>query len=215
MRKKQQKAKRRLNGRGGQERAESKRKKAKERKEGEERTEGKQKQYKKEPQVPCILRVILAYCMGCSTQLSSIFPSFKSSDTSGDGRRREFMGNKWEKPVKKAGESTEAFLDRMAGYRFLLRFYDLVFYAMAKVLPKGAAVRTFLDRKKTSLLISDARRGPVQRQDVHLDLTPSLKSIAYSVLMSLSEWMSYICLVLNSGPNIEAAISDDCKIERV
>jgi hypothetical protein len=77
---------------------------------------------------------------------------------------------------------------------------------MVNVFPKRAAVHNSLDRNKTSLLMSDARKGSVRRQDVHLDLTPSLKSIAYSVLMDLNELMSYIGLVLNSAPNIEAAL---------
>ncbi len=198
-RKKAAKGQTEAEGGGGQERSASKREKSKKRKKGE------QEQSEKEPQVPCILRVILAYCIGCSTQFSSIFQTF-GDDTSGDGRRREMKGDKWKRPVMKSGESKEAFLDRMAGYRFLLAFYDVIFYAMANVLPKGAAVRTSLDRNKTSLLMSDARKGRVQHQEVHFDLAPSLQSIAYSVLMCLSELMSYIGLVLNSGPNVEAAL---------
>ncbi len=94
----------------------------------------------------------------------------------------------------------------MPGFRILLSFYDLVFYKMVNTLPKRAAVCSSLDHNKTSLLMSDARKGPIQRQDVHLDVTPSLQSIAYSVLMNLSELMSCIGLVLNSGPNIGAAL---------
>ncbi len=94
----------------------------------------------------------------------------------------------------------------MTGFRILLSFYDLVFYEMVNILPKRAAVRSSLDHNKTSLLMSDARKGPIQRQDVHLDLTPSFQSIAYSVLMNLRVLMSYIGLVLNSGPIIGAAL---------
>ena len=175
---------------------------------------GGSKREKKEPHVPCILRVIYAYCIGCGTSFKNIFQTFADGSeggVQGDNRRRECKGDKWPRPARKHDESRESFLDRMAGYQFLLSFYEIVFYRTVNVLPKKAAVNSSLRRSRTSLLLSDAAKGAVMAQDVHLDMEPIWKELSYTLLMNLSTLMSCIGLVLNSGPNIDLALEFEYK----
>ena len=167
---------------------------------------GGSKRENKSPHVPSILRVIYAYCMGCLTSFANIFQTFTAGGATGDNRRRECKGDKWPRPRPRQGESNESFLDRLAGYKFLLAFYDIVFYRTANVLPSKADIRPSLDRAKTSLLLSDASKGDVKLQDWHLDTEPMHSELNFSVLMNLSSLISYIGLVINSGPNIDHAL---------
>ena len=159
----------------------------------------------REPDVRCILRVIKAYCEGCNTDFKSIFQRFSKKEPE-DWRRRELKGNKWERPVRKSKETEESFLDRVAGYRVLLKFYEIVHYRMTNVLPRKAKINPSLSRDQTSLLMSDARKGDVARQDNHLDMAPMVADLCFSLLMNLSLMMGYLGLVLNSGPNIDSAL---------
>jgi hypothetical protein len=156
-----------------------------------------------------ILVVIYAYCMGCSSLFANIFGRF--DDDARNTGRRELKGNKWPRPIKKSGESNEGFLDRMAGWRFLMIFYDLVFHAVINVLPSKAKVRSSFDRQYSSLLLSDAKKHGVDGQDIHSDMTPAAEDLAYSLLMNLSSLMAYIGLLLNSGPNIDKALNFEAK----
>ena len=169
---------------------------------------------KREPLVPCILRVIYAYCMGCRPSFKGIFqnlPGNPDDSTEGDRRRRECKADEWPHPVMKSGESKESFLDRMAGYKFLLKFYELIFYKLVGVLPKKAKVNSSFCLNKCSLIFSDAKQGVVQRQDVHSDMAPINEELAYSLLMNLSVMLGYIGLVLNSGQNIDSALKFEAK----
>jgi hypothetical protein len=164
----------------------------------------------RKPDIQCILRVIHAYCEGCNTNFKSIFQRFAANESE-DKRRREYKGHKWERPVRKSGESEESFLDRVAGYRVLLKFYELVYYRTVNVLPRQAKVNSSFSRYQTSLLLSDARRGDVGRQDNHVDMAPMVHELCLSLLMNLSLMMGYLGLLVNSGPNIDNALDFESK----
>jgi hypothetical protein len=164
----------------------------------------------RKPVLSCILGVIHAYCIGCASSFSNIFQAFEAKSFD-DQRRRECKGHRWPRPVKKSKESDASFLDRMAGFKFLLKYYEMVHYSVVHVLPKKANVNSSFALDRTSLLLSDASQGCVQAQDFHLDMPPMYKDLAFSLLMNISNLMGYLGFLLNSGPNIDSALEFEAK----
>ncbi len=132
-----------------------------------------------------------------------IFQEFdeKGRGQDGDGLRSELKGFDWPMPHKKEAETPESFLDRMAGYQFLLVFYPELFCAIANVLPRSANVNHSFNRQHSSALACDAREADVMGQGPHTDIQPKYGFRRFSAVFSLSNFLCYLSYMVNSCQN--------------
>ena len=162
---------------------------------------------------------IVAWLLVVATFMSSlpdknwavIFQKLKGTkdQRSGDGRRAESKGNRWNRPERKDDECQEQFFDRLAGYYALRFFYDALFEAVTKILPYGSNISSQLFKNMFSLLASDGTEGGVEAQDPHTDIRPARGMRRFSALFNLSNVFSYLGILVNSCPNIKAMFAHE------
>jgi hypothetical protein len=168
---------------------------------------------------------IVSWLLVVATYLSSlpdgkwkiIFQKGKGTkeERSGDERRSELKGDKWERPTRMEGDSHDRFWDKMAGYYALIFFYDALFNALTNILPIGSNISAHLFKTMHSVLSSDGREGDVEAQDPHNDIRPVRSLRRFSALFNLSELFSYVGILVNSCPNIKAMFDfEDAEFHR-
>jgi hypothetical protein len=157
-----------------------------------------------------ILSVVRAYLMHVPDEKwGIIFQHFDEHGEvqDGDGLRSELKGVDWPMPLKKEEETYESFLDRMAGYHYLLSFYHDLFYAVTNTLPKSANVDHHYQRGHVSALACDASNGvDVMAQAPHLDMKPKNRSLRFSAVINLTDFLCFLGYVINSCPNTKLMI---------
>ena len=151
-----------------------------------------------------ILKVISAYLLGMPAKSWNYLFEYRNADGSvndGDKRRSQSKGPRWEKPERNVGESDDSYLDRWAGFHYLPIFMKDVHTAVTKVLPSESSVCDSFKKELVAAICSDAEEGTVKDQIMHMDKPPKLGELCFGSLINLSDYMSYLGMLVNSCQN--------------
>jgi hypothetical protein len=73
--------------------------------------------------------------------------------------------------------------------------------AVTKVLPRESSVCNSFKKELVAAICSDAVDGTVKEQIIHMDKPPKLGELCFGSLINLSDYMSYLGMLVNSCQN--------------